>query len=157
MEAGALFFSFKGRINRSKFWVAVLVYAIIYLVLAPIGHSAGELLAFQLLSLIVNIVLAISGLAVGTKRLHDRNKTGWWLLLFYVVPTLLFSLIIVLTRMGPEPGGSGMVELVLYLIGLAIVIWMFVELGGLRGTIGPNQYGPDPIAPEVLTPPVRTH
>jgi uncharacterized membrane protein YhaH (DUF805 family) len=27
-----------------------------------------------------------------------------------------------------------------------IAIWGFVELGCLRGTPGPNQYGPDPLA-----------
>jgi hypothetical protein len=30
-----------------------------------------------------------SGLAVAIKRLHDRNKSGWWLLLFWLVPSLL--------------------------------------------------------------------
>ena len=33
--------------------------------------------------------MLISGIAVGIKRLHDRDKGGWWLLLFYVVPGLL--------------------------------------------------------------------
>ena len=28
-------------------------------------------------------------LAVRRKRLHDRNKSAWWLLLFYVVPMLI--------------------------------------------------------------------
>ena len=40
---------------------------------------------------------------------------------------------------------------------LVISIWALVELGCLRGTIGQNKYGPDPLAPDVLTPPVRTH
>jgi uncharacterized membrane protein YhaH (DUF805 family) len=34
----------------------------------------------------------------------------------------------------------------LSLITLAVAVWFFVELGCLRGTIGDNQYGPDPLA-----------
>ncbi len=34
----------------------------------------------------------------------------------------------------------------------AINIWMLVELGCLRGTIGGNQYGGDPLAPEPAPP-----
>ena len=40
------------------------------------------------------------------------------------------------------------------LAGLAIVIWAFVELGCLRGTVGANQYGPDRLAAPLA--PMRT-
>ena len=43
------------------------------------------------------------------------------------------------------------------LVAFVIGIWGFIELGCLRGSIGQNRYGPDPLAPDVLTPPVRTH
>ena len=32
----------------------------------------------------------------------------------------------------------------------AITVWAIVELGFLRGTLGPNRYGPDPLAPPAL-------
>jgi uncharacterized membrane protein YhaH (DUF805 family) len=41
---------------------------------------------------------------------------------------------------------------VLHLVGFAITVWAFVELGCLRGTVGPNQYGPDPLEPAALDP-----
>ena len=44
---------------------------------------------------------------------------------------------------------------ILGLAAFAIGVWAFVELGCLRGTIGANQYGPDPLAPTAI-PPVRT-
>ena len=78
------------------------------------------------------------GLALGAKRLHDRNKSGWWLvLIFWVVPAILqgsrradrTSIGIIL-----DPGRA-----------LRISIWGLVEFGFLRGTVGPNQYGPDPL------------
>jgi hypothetical protein len=53
--------------------------------------------------------------------------------------------------------GSTTVAGILALAAAAIGSWADDELGCLRGSIGGNPYGPDPIAPEVLTPPVRTH
>jgi uncharacterized membrane protein YhaH (DUF805 family) len=47
---------------------------------------------------------------------------------------------------------SAMVANALALIGFAITAWSFVELGCLRGTIGVNPYGPDPVAPATLPP-----
>ena len=41
---------------------------------------------------------------------------------------------------------------VLHLVSFAITVWAFVELGCLRGTVGPNQYGPDPLEPAALGP-----
>ena len=38
----------------------------------------------MLFFIIVVIPMLVSGIAVGIKRLHDRNKSGWWLLLFYL-------------------------------------------------------------------------
>jgi uncharacterized membrane protein YhaH (DUF805 family) len=37
--------------------------------------------------------------------------------------------------------------IILNLISFAISIWALVELGFLRGTVGPNRYGPDPLSP----------
>jgi uncharacterized membrane protein YhaH (DUF805 family) len=35
---------------------------------------------------------------------------------------------------------------ILHLISFGITVWAFVELGCLRGTMGPNRYGPDPLS-----------
>jgi uncharacterized membrane protein YhaH (DUF805 family) len=32
-------------------------------------------------------------------------------------------------------------------VAFALYIWGFVEMGCLRGTVGPNRFGPDPLAP----------
>ena len=80
-------------------------------------------------------------LALGAKRLHDRDKSAWWLVLFYVVPGILSSL-----------ANQMDFGFVLHLVSFAITVWAFVELGCLRGTVGPNQYGPDPLEAAVLGP-----
>jgi uncharacterized membrane protein YhaH (DUF805 family) len=149
MDVGSLFFSFRGRINRAKYWLAILVYIIINVIVSVLGLAIGHGVAMQGLSAIVGIALFISGLAVGAKRLHDRNKSAWWLLLFYVVPGVLVVVAVVLGLVGVGAGSSsaGIIAILIYIISLAIIVWAFVELGCLRGTIGANQYGPDPLPP----------
>jgi uncharacterized membrane protein YhaH (DUF805 family) len=147
MNFGQLFFGFKGRINRGKYWLAILIFVIVGLIMGTISYVADQALPAQLLSIIVNIGLFISGLAVGIKRLHDRDKSGWWLLLFYVLPSLLFGAGAGLFIYGVgEEAASGMIGgSVLYVLGLAVLVWAIVELGCLRGTLGPNRFGPDPL------------
>ena len=149
MDFGTLLFGFSGRINRAKWWLAVLIYFIIGVILAVLGIAAGQGTGMQIVSVIINLVVFISGLAVGIKRLHDRNKSGWWLLVFYVVPGILIVIGLVLATAGALGGSAstGVLGLVLNLAALGLMIWAFVELGCLRGTIGANQYGPDPLPP----------
>jgi uncharacterized membrane protein YhaH (DUF805 family) len=83
------------------------------------------------------IPITVSSIAVAIKRLHDRNKSGWWLLVFYLLPGVIGNI-------GPYTG----LDIVFQLASLALSIWALVELGFLRGTSGPNQYGPDPLVPK---------
>jgi uncharacterized membrane protein YhaH (DUF805 family) len=136
-----LLFSYEGRINRAKWWLAVLIYVIASVV-------AGVLLIVPLLGIILAIVVylavVVSSIMVGIKRLHDRNKSGWWLLLFIGGPIVLAG---AQFAIDPDMEGSAL-GLLFGLASFAISVWAFVELGCLRGTVGPNQYGPDPLPPK---------
>jgi uncharacterized membrane protein YhaH (DUF805 family) len=134
MDLANLLFTYTGRINRAKYWIAVLIYVIALVVILAIAYPMGMI--GLVIGIVAYIVMVVSGVMVGIKRLHDRNKSGWWLLLFYLVPGVLSAL-------GMQMGG--MANGALSLIGFAITIWMIVELGCLRGTAGANQYGPDPL------------
>ena len=143
-----LLFGFKGRINRAKFWLAALIYAVFFLAVVGITMSMSSSLdALFGAGLIAYIPLIVSGIAVGIKRLHDRDKSGWWLLLFYVGP--LFINMVGVYVLGAEE--STLSQILLY-VSFAINIWAIVELGFLRGTIGGNQYGGDPLAPQPAPP-----
>jgi uncharacterized membrane protein YhaH (DUF805 family) len=152
MDWGHLFFKFGGRINRAKFWIAVLVYVVISVIFAVLSYATDQSGAVQAVSGIVNLVVFISGLAVGVKRLHDRDKSGWYLLLFYIVPAVLFGAAFGASLTMED---SAMVAGILWLVGFAIMIWAFIELGCLRGSIGANRFGPDPLMPAAMPPPVR--
>jgi uncharacterized membrane protein YhaH (DUF805 family) len=154
MDFVNIFITFSGRINRAKYWIAALVYAAISFVFGVVAYFADLSTAVQTINAIVTVVLMASSFGVAIKRLHDRNKSGWYVLLFMVAPMILFATGLVIGTMST---GSDFVATALWLAAFVIGIWAFVELGCLRGTIGQNKYGPDPLAPEVLTPPVRTH
>lgn len=146
MPMSQLLFSFQGRLNRKPYWLTTLAMIAVFLVIillvfalagglgALTGDASGLGAAFIVL-LIIYIPLLWIGLALGAKRLHDRNKSGWWLLVFWVLPGILQGI-------GEYAGGLG---IVLMIAAFALSIWGLVEIGFLRGTVGPNQYGPDPL------------
>lgn len=140
MDWKFIFLSFQGRLNRKPYWLGTLaiigVIAVAVLGLVFLTGGAGGYAAIAILYL----VLLWPTLAIGVKRLHDRGKSAWWLVVFYVVPTVLN----VLAESGD--GGDGIGAMIFGLAGLAISIWALVELGFLRGTVGANRYGPDPLA-----------
>jgi len=130
LSPSEILFSFKGRITRKQFWIyltPLLFIALIMLFLNELFRqkssdvmwyeSSNYSQVFTIL-LLCAIPLCWASLAVTIKRLHDRNKSFWWILLFQV-PII----------------GS---------------IWALIELGFLRGTVGSNKYGEDPLSSEVL-------
>jgi uncharacterized membrane protein YhaH (DUF805 family) len=90
-------FSFQGRINRAKFWLITIGADIVWIVVMGIfmaitggsvdangtpnigGGAIGAILAVVIL-----IAFMWIGLATGVKRWHDRNKSGWWVLIAFV-------------------------------------------------------------------------
>ena len=135
MDIVQLLFGFQGRINRAKYWIAVVIYIAAVLVAGVIGVGLGFGAFFLLIAVVIYIPILISGIAVGIKRLHDRDKSGWWLLVFFLLPAVLSWLATSMSSIG----------WLLSLASLALSIWGLVELGILRGTSGPNQYGADPL------------
>jgi uncharacterized membrane protein YhaH (DUF805 family) len=106
--------NFKDRAIRSEYWYWTLFATIVSVGINALDLSLnpGDQLGLSsAVNGIVSIGLFIPGLAVSVRRLHDIDRTGWWLLLCLTVIGIL---------------------LLLY--------WAF-----LRGTPGPNRFGPDPL------------
>jgi len=133
------YLSFKGRTNRQAYWVtSVLVYlGFLAVSLATMGIPF-LLLAFGLPALIVGLWV---GLAVAVRRLHDRNRSGWWLLAMYLPIALLSFLRGAASVSSPDAGAF------FGLLTLPFSIWAFVWLACLKGTTGPNRFGDDPLNP----------
>ena len=77
-------------------------------------------------------------LATAIKRLHDRNRRGWWTLLFFIVPGLFDQF----SNLLPDTNWAIAVAWTFHMPWL----WGFVEMFLLRGTSGANRFGPDPLA-----------
>ncbi|MGP8119085.1 MAG: DUF805 domain-containing protein [Xanthobacteraceae bacterium] len=145
MDWQMFLFSTAGRISRANFWLAVLIYVLVaaaasvaalVIITAPPSDLAA--LVLYIGGGLVFFCTFFSGMAVTIKRLHDRDKIGWWNVPFVVLPFLLLG------------ASNGLVTAataqVLCLIAGVLAVWGVIELGGLRGTPGPNRYGEDPLA-----------
>jgi len=109
MTIARALFSFEGRLCRSDYWLKG------FLPLLPVG-IINNILAYvvatdeaRAISIIIGVISLWPALALAVKRLHDRNRSAWFLLI---------------------PIAN---------------IWFMVEVLFLRGTVGPNRFGEDPV------------
>jgi len=91
-----LLFGFQGRVNRAKFWLVniglIVAEAIVFGVAGgasmlsedPSNMTMPSFGLRGIVCLLVFIVLFWAGLAIAVKRWHDRNKSGWWVLIAFV-------------------------------------------------------------------------
>ena len=165
-------FGFRGRLNRARMWLAVLIMFCFMIVFGGLTIGLGRLFSltdktsfnldlddvFRIIDpanwrmvarseawLLFGKTIATGSclwvyLATSIKRLHDRDKSGWWIVPFFVIPGLF--------QQFEDRLPDSWWVLPLSLIVFALLIWSFVELYCLRGTQGTNQYGPDPLAEE---------
>lgn len=83
MTVQQILFSFRGRIPRKTYWIWGVVVLIAFsvfssLLLGILGMD--EMLA----SVLVNLLVLWPAFAVSIKRWHDRDKSGWWLLINFI-------------------------------------------------------------------------
>jgi len=140
MDWAYLLNSFEGRISRKTFWIgmAVLVSAEI------LGHLVAQTLQGDRLSAIVDLAFTYPEFAIATKRAHDRDLPIWILIVFFGGGAVL-DLLTVLELSGGNDRPS-LMSLMIAVPFTVLLVALLIELGFRRGTIGPNQYGPDPVA-----------
>jgi uncharacterized membrane protein YhaH (DUF805 family) len=142
-----MFFSLEGRAARSNWWIWGVIGITIASVVARfiaglIDMMLGTVIdpGIGILTTIVNLALFYPAVCISGKRWHDRNKSAWWNLL-WLIPALLAGPLVIIS-LTASPGLAHWVLMILF-IG---VIWTLVECGFLRGTVGENRFGPDPLA-----------
>ena len=74
MNWQSLLFSFRGRINRAKYWLALLVFLIADIVLELVGWTLGDSVTFQVLSYVVNLAVFIATIAMCIKRATNSAR-----------------------------------------------------------------------------------
>ena len=79
------YFNFKGRASRKEFWMFFLIIAIIGTSLTLIDRNFlnYDILTIKkgLLNIIFKFFITIPFLSLTVRRLHDTNRTGWFVLL----------------------------------------------------------------------------
>jgi uncharacterized membrane protein YhaH (DUF805 family) len=131
MPINDLLFSFKGRIRRSQYWLTAIIVSLVFTVI--FGTVIGIVVAanaaafeqgqiptiFWIVYVLSFIPMAWVGLALAVKRWHDRDKSGWWVLIA-LIPIVggIWALIECgfldgtqgPNRFGPSPKGIGTAE-----------------------------------------------
>lgn len=92
---------FSGRARRTEFWMFTLFNIIVSIVLSVIDMMLG----FGLLGGIYALAVFLPSLAVGVRRLHDTNRSGWWLLIG-LIPLIGFIVLIVFFVQDSQPGDN---------------------------------------------------
>jgi uncharacterized membrane protein YhaH (DUF805 family) len=101
--------NFSGRACRSEYW-----YWVLFVILADIVAGIIDyLLGMQIVSSLFGLVTLLPGIAVSIRRLHDLDRTGWWILLA-LIPLIGWIILLIWyitkgiegpNRFGPDPLG----------------------------------------------------
>lgn len=163
---------FKGRARRSEFWLWSLALFVMYAVIEGVMFSAvpaatgssdpaqamANMMRFMPLLNLLGLALFLPNLAVQIRRLHDSNRTGWWVVLpigVFIAGLILFLATTAgkLAGMFKTPAASPDPAAIFSIVGSAMLfIWLPTMISGivilvffcLDGTAGPNRFGPDP-------------
>jgi len=99
--------NFSGRACRSEYWYWILFIIIADIVAAIIDQALG----IQLVTGLFGLVTIIPNIAIAIRRLHDLDRTGWWILLGFI-PLIGWIILLIWyvtkgtdgpNRFGPDP------------------------------------------------------
>jgi len=86
---------FEGRARRKEYWMFILINFIISVVLAS--------LSFGILEGVYSLAVLVPGMAVSVRRLHDVDRSGWWLLVG-LIPLIGILVLIYFCAQDSTPG-----------------------------------------------------
>jgi len=132
--------SFHGRIGRQTFWIAMGIVCLANF----LACSAAQQIQGDQLNAIVDLVFNYPEFAIAVKRANDRDWPLWPIAVFFAGSVLL-DLISVLGLAGGGDAPS-MLAIVVAVPFTVLGLGLLIELGFRKGTPGPNQHGPDPLA-----------
>lgn len=144
---------FGGRSRRMEFWMFAVLQFLIGLVFVALFillgggllalsssdptsalAAGGAVVGLVILYVLVSLALLVPALAVSVRRLHDSDRSGWWLWLFW--GPYLLSLV---TTSAESDALTGILGLLLMAGSIVLLVFYFLD-----GTPGPNRYGEDP-------------
>ncbi len=144
-----------GRVSRKDIWLKYLLVVIAANLVAGTLDLVAGLLGAAPFGAAVSLFFFWPGIAVSVKRFHDRDMTGWWVLILAVIAIVgavlfILPLFSILSSQGMSGGGLAGSSVFMVLGGLiliGVVLFSFVVNYCLPGQVGANKYGPDPLDP----------
>ena len=144
--SGSLWFSMRGRIPRSTYWLKFgLPIVGLQLLATAVDATLGTLSpgsGMGAFSTLTWLALLYPGLVGAVKRLHDLDYPGWYLAVLYGG---VFGMGMALAVAAPLIGEAALFLLIPGLALLVGSIVLSVKMGFVKGTVGPNRYGADPL------------
>ena len=70
---------FSGRASRSEFWY----WYLFVLILSIVGNIIDAVIGMPIFGAIVSLGLLLPNIAMNIRRLHDIDRTGWWILIAF--------------------------------------------------------------------------
>ncbi len=126
-------FDFKGRAGRAEYWLFALFVVVLQLVLTTmvamtnLGRAAGSGVPAEpvaaILSLAASLFLFVPALSVTLRRLHDSDRSGWWILLSLPLIAVNIS----------HPAGNSSLAFVGFAVLCAAVEFVFLVVPGTEG------------------------
>ena len=141
---------FKGRARRKEYWYFILFNAIAAIILNIVDVIIGTynpVTQAGILGSLYSLGVFLPSLAVTVRRLHDTNRSGWWIL-FPLGSMLIGAILMVLigglsADLDSMSTGAGLMMVLVGIAMFASFITLFVFMV-LDGTQGSNTYGTDP-------------
>ncbi|HSN38864.1 MAG TPA: DUF805 domain-containing protein [Burkholderiales bacterium] len=138
------YFDMNGRVRRQEFWYFVLASFVVFLGAAIIDG----IIHTGLLTAVVGLGLLLPMAGLGARRLQDTGRNGQLVWIWVLLSAVNWVLALVLAISGPM-GALGFLYFFFtigWLINLAqlVISIVLIYFWAQPGTVGPNQYGPDP-------------
>jgi uncharacterized membrane protein YhaH (DUF805 family) len=100
--------TFEGRARRREYWFFALFYVLVFIVLLTVDGVTGTInkeVGLGLLSGVYILATIIPSFAVTVRRLHDTDRSGWWLLIGFI-PVLGDFVLMVFACLDSQPGAN---------------------------------------------------
>ena len=99
---------FSGRSRRLEYWFFMLFYMLIAIALVFVDVAMGTSTGYGVLSgILFGLAMFIPSLAVTVRRLHDTDRSGWWILIGFIplIGGIVMLVFMVLDSTGPNRFG----------------------------------------------------
>lgn len=149
MTVGQLFFSSRGRIGRTQWWIGIVTVFVLYVSGELVGtmvHHWDSFAAGQFMRAALKVPVLYLAYCVVAKRCHDCDERPIWALAVVALGGLEVAWSVAEAVRQFDKAFIINTHLALLAARSALVSVLVVLLGYRRGTVGDNRYGPDPVA-----------